>query len=74
MTALAGDVLAQKRKGEEALAASGIPYTVVRPGGLLDAPRSGNDKLRLSQGDTDFGYNIIIIIIIIRYIIIFFCY
>ena len=34
-------VLFWKKRGEEALQRSGIPYTIVRPGGLLDAPRQG---------------------------------
>lgn len=45
-----GDVLKWKLKGEDALRASGIPYTVVRPGGLLNAP--GRQKaVVLEQGD-----------------------
>ena len=31
-------VLRAKRKGELALIDSGVPYTIVRPGGLLDSP------------------------------------
>ncbi|KAK9845434.1 hypothetical protein WJX81_006363 [Elliptochloris bilobata] len=34
-------VLFWKKRGEEAVQRSGIPYTIVRPGGLLDAPRPG---------------------------------
>ncbi|CAL5220361.1 g2361 [Coccomyxa viridis] len=34
-------VLFWKKRGEEALQRSGLPYTIVRPGGLLDAPRQG---------------------------------
>jgi uncharacterized protein YbjT (DUF2867 family) len=46
-----GDVLKWKLKGEDALRASGIPYTVVRPGGLLNAP--GRQKtVVFEQGDT----------------------
>jgi uncharacterized protein YbjT (DUF2867 family) len=45
-----GDVLKWKLKGEDALRASGIPYTVVRPGGLLNAP--GRQKtVVFEQGD-----------------------
>jgi uncharacterized protein YbjT (DUF2867 family) len=40
-----GMVLMWKGKGEESLRASGVPYTIVRPGGLADcaAGRSGVD-------------------------------
>jgi uncharacterized protein YbjT (DUF2867 family) len=45
-----GNVLIWKLKGEDALRASGIPYTVVRPGGLTNA--AGGDKdLVFEQGD-----------------------
>ena len=30
-----------KKRGEEALQRSGVPYTIVRPGGLLNEPRQG---------------------------------
>ena len=30
-----------KKRGEEALQRSGLPYTIVRPGGLQNAPRQG---------------------------------
>ena len=36
-------------QGENAVRASGLAYTVVRPGGLTDAP--GGRALRLAQGD-----------------------
>ncbi|MEM9529859.1 MAG: SDR family oxidoreductase [Pseudomonadota bacterium] len=46
-----GNVLIWKLKGEDNLRASGLAYTVVRPGGLSDdAARTG--KLVLDQGDT----------------------
>lgn len=32
------DVLRAKRRGEQALEAGGIPYTIVRPGGLVNDP------------------------------------
>ena len=44
------NVLIWKRKGEEAVAASGIPYTIVRPGGLSDDP-GGNQTIIFEQGD-----------------------
>ena len=44
------NVLIWKRKGEEAVAASGIPYTIVRPGGLGDNA-GGNQTIVFEQGD-----------------------
>lgn len=40
-TLLSLQVLFWKKRGEEALQRSGIPYTVVRPGGLLNETRQG---------------------------------
>ncbi len=45
-----GKVLDWKRKGEEFLRASGLPYTIIRPGGLNDEPGSVSG-LRFAQGD-----------------------
>ena len=45
------NILIWKRRGEEAVAASGIPYTIVRPGGLSDDP-GGNQTVIFEQGDT----------------------
>jgi uncharacterized protein YbjT (DUF2867 family) len=45
-----GKVLTWKLRGEDALRASGLPYAIVRPGGLTDAP--GRQKaLKFDQGD-----------------------
>ena len=44
------NVLIWKRRGEEAVAASGIPYTIVRPGGLSDDP-GGTRTIVFEQGD-----------------------
>ena len=44
------NVLIWKRKGEEALAASGVAYTIVRPGGLSDGP-GGVKAIDFQQGD-----------------------
>ena len=44
------NVLIWKRKGEEAVAASGVPYTIVRPGGLSDDP-GGSQTIVFEQGD-----------------------
>ncbi|MDE0680698.1 MAG: SDR family oxidoreductase [Gammaproteobacteria bacterium] len=45
------NILIWKRRGEEAVAASGIPYTIVRPGGLSDDP-GGKQTVIFEQGDT----------------------
>jgi len=42
--------LAWRFKGEEYLRASGVDYTIVRPGGLVNEP-AGQKGLRLEQGD-----------------------
>ncbi len=54
LNTIGGDVLVWKARGERHLRASGVPYVIVRPGGLRDGPgdRTG---LRLMQGDTGFG-------------------
>lgn len=49
---LFGNVLIWKLKGEDALRASGVPYTVVRPGGLTN-DAGGVRALRFEQGDSD---------------------
>jgi uncharacterized protein YbjT (DUF2867 family) len=51
---LSGDALRWKAKGEASLRASGVPYTIVRPGGLVDEP-GGQVGLRLVQGDEESG-------------------
>ena len=43
-----------KFRGEEALRASGLNYTVVRPGGLKDGP-AGQKRLVIGQGDRSSG-------------------
>lgn len=48
------NVLTWKFKGEEALRASGVPYTIVRPGGLTNAP-GGENEIVFRQGDTEAG-------------------
>ncbi|KAD3066516.1 hypothetical protein R6Q59_019260 [Mikania micrantha] len=50
-------VLCWKRKAEEALLASGIPYTIVRPGGMERPTDSFKEthNLTLSPSDTLFG-------------------
>jgi uncharacterized protein YbjT (DUF2867 family) len=48
-----GRVLDAKLAGENALRDSGVPFTVIRPGGLRDGP--GGQPLRFAQGDTISG-------------------
>jgi uncharacterized protein YbjT (DUF2867 family) len=48
------DVLKWKFKGEEALRESGVPYTIVRPGGLTNAP-GGETGVVFQQGDKEAG-------------------
>jgi uncharacterized protein YbjT (DUF2867 family) len=48
------NVLLWKFKGEEALRASGVPYTIVRPGGLTNAP-AGEVNVVFQQGDKESG-------------------
>lgn len=50
-----GNVLIWKGKGEDAVRASGVPYTIVRPGGLTDRP-GGQSGVRLEQGDRGTGF------------------
>jgi uncharacterized protein YbjT (DUF2867 family) len=47
-------ILAAKFKGETALRESGVPYTVVRPGGLIDEP-GGKLAVSFTQGDQGTG-------------------
>ena len=48
------NVLIWKFKGEEALRDSGVPYTIVRPGGLIDKP-GGEKAVVFAQGDDATG-------------------
>jgi uncharacterized protein YbjT (DUF2867 family) len=45
-----GNVLRWKAKGEQALRDSGVPYTIVRPGGLINTP-GGEARVIAVQGD-----------------------
>ncbi len=49
------NVLIWKGKGEDAVRASGVPYTIVRPGGLTNQP-GGASGVRLEQGDKGTGF------------------
>lgn len=43
--AVLGKVLAEKEKAEQHLIASGLTYTIIRPGGLKSEPGTGNGVL-----------------------------
>lgn len=47
-------ILAAKFKGETALRASGVPYTIIRPGGLVDES-GGKLAVQFMQGDKSVG-------------------
>lgn len=47
-------IMDAKWKGEARLRSSGVPYTIVRPGGLTDAP-AGQAALLVGQGDKTIG-------------------
>lgn len=49
------NVLIWKGKGEAAVRASGVTYTIVRPGGLNDQPAAATG-VRLEQGDKGTGF------------------
>jgi uncharacterized protein YbjT (DUF2867 family) len=53
-----GDVLIWKLKGEDALRASGVPYTIIRPGGLSNA-KPGESTFVFEQGDKVTGQSTI---------------
>jgi uncharacterized protein YbjT (DUF2867 family) len=46
-----GNVMTWKLRGEDVLRGSGLTYTIVRPGGLVDEP-GGRKGVRFAQGDT----------------------
>jgi uncharacterized protein YbjT (DUF2867 family) len=48
------NVLIWKFKGEEALRASGVPYTIARPGGLVNES-GGQKSIIFAQGDDGTG-------------------
>ncbi len=49
-----GDVLIWKARGEQALRDSGVPYTIIRPGGLVNEP-GGRGRVVAVQGDPRLG-------------------
>lgn len=46
-------ILFWKKRAEEVLQRSGITYTIVRPGGLLDQPRAGSVVQPIAMGPAD---------------------
>ncbi|HBB35560.1 MAG TPA: NAD(P)-dependent oxidoreductase [Cyanobacteria bacterium UBA8803] len=46
-------VLDAKQKGEEAIISSGLPYTIIRPGRLIDGPYTSSDLNTLLQAKTE---------------------
>jgi uncharacterized protein YbjT (DUF2867 family) len=46
-------VLDAKKQGEEALITSGLPYTIIRPGRLIDGPYTSYDLNTLLKAKTD---------------------
>mmetsp|Transcript_31981 Transcript_31981/g.57269 ORF Transcript_31981/g.57269 Transcript_31981/m.57269 type:complete len:286 (-) Transcript_31981:430-1287(-) len=52
---LAWGVLFWKKRAEEAIQRSGIPYTIVRPGGLMDEPRGETAGNVIMKGADAFG-------------------
>ena len=53
-------VLDAKEKGEDAIIDSGIPYTIVRPGRLIDGPYTSYDLNTLMQATTEGKQNVVI--------------
>ena len=47
-----GNIYYEKKRGEDHLVESGLDYTIIRPGGLVDGPSTGNGQLapRDSEG------------------------
>ena len=54
LNAMLDNILEWKLKGEEAVRATGINYTIVRPGGLTNEP-GGQRGIRIMQGDPQEG-------------------
>lgn len=45
-------VLDAKQRGEEAIISSGLPYTIIRPGRLIDGPYTSYDLNTLLKAKT----------------------
>jgi uncharacterized protein YbjT (DUF2867 family) len=53
-------VLDAKQQGEEAIINSGIPYTIIRPGRLIDGPFTSYDLNTLLKATTDGKLNVVL--------------
>jgi uncharacterized protein YbjT (DUF2867 family) len=53
-------VLDAKQKGEEAIISSGLPYTIVRPGRLIDGPYTSYDLNTLLRAKTGGKFGVVI--------------
>ncbi|MEM7726592.1 MAG: SDR family oxidoreductase [Cyanobacteria bacterium P01_A01_bin.45] len=53
-------VLDAKEKGEQSIINSGIPYTIVRPGRLIDGPYTSYDLNTLTRATTDGKLDIVV--------------
>ncbi|BAY10497.1 SDR family oxidoreductase [Calothrix sp. NIES-2098] len=53
-------VLDAKEKGEEAIISSGLPYTIIRPGRLIDGPYTSYDLNTLFKAKTDSKLGVVI--------------
>jgi uncharacterized protein YbjT (DUF2867 family) len=53
-------VLDAKEKGEQAIINSGIPYTIIRPGRLIDGPYTSSDLNTLLQATTQGKLNVVL--------------
>jgi uncharacterized protein YbjT (DUF2867 family) len=53
-------VLDAKQKGEEAIISSGLPYTIIRPGRLIDGPYTSYDLNTLLKAKTGGKYGVVV--------------
>ena len=53
-------VLDAKKQAEEAIIKSGLPYTIIRPGRLIDGPYTSYDLNTLLKAETDNKLNIVL--------------
>lgn len=53
-------VLDAKHKGEEAIISSGLPYTIIRPGRLIDGPYTSYDLNTLLKAKTEGKFGVVL--------------
>lgn len=53
-------VLDAKQKGEEAIISSGLPYTIIRPGRLIDGPYTSYDLNTLLKAKTSGKFGVVV--------------